>query len=94
MTIKNTATYKEITTQTEAWAEAVTVVSGQADALKQLWAQKKYSTVIFTGCGSTYYLSLAAASLLPPPRKVEASRDDRVLSSFETTTSAPPPACR
>ncbi len=64
MSIKNTATYKEITTQTEAWAEAVSVVSAQADALKQLWAQKQYRTVIFTGCGSTYYLSLAAASLL------------------------------
>lgn len=62
--IQNTATYKEITTQTEAWAEAVTVVSDQANALKQLWAQKQYTTVIFTGCGSTYYLSLAAAALL------------------------------
>ena len=57
-------TYTEITAQTKAWAEALNTVSGQADALKQLWTQKEYSTVIFTGCGSTYYLSLAAASLL------------------------------
>ncbi len=64
MTIKNTATYQEITTQTAAWQEALNVVAGQAAALKQLWAQGQYRSIIFTGCGSTYYLSLAAASLL------------------------------
>jgi len=62
--IQNTATYKEITTQTEAWQEAINMVAGQANVLRQLWEKGQYSNVIFSGCGSTYYLSLAAASLL------------------------------
>jgi glucosamine--fructose-6-phosphate aminotransferase (isomerizing) len=58
-----TATYREISTQTEAWQEALNVVTRQADALKDLWVKGSYTNVIFTGCGSTYYLSLAAAAL-------------------------------
>ncbi len=58
------ATYQEIVSQTEAWAEALTVVSNQAQALTRIWTQGQYRTVIFTGCGSTYYLSVAAAALL------------------------------
>lgn len=52
------ATYKEITTQTEAWKEALekTLTTSIPDA-------NDYEQVLFTGCGSTYYLSLAAASL-------------------------------
>jgi len=58
-----TATYGEIVNQPEAWQEALTVVTEQANALNELWTQGEYSNVIFTGCGSTYYLSLAAAAL-------------------------------
>lgn len=58
-----TATYREIVTQPEAWREALTVVAQPAKALKDLWAKGDYTNVIFTGCGSTYYLSLAAAAL-------------------------------
>src|SRR5512145_2663669 len=51
-------TYNEIKTQTAAWAQALDVVNAsnlpRADA---------YDQVLFTGCGSTYYLSLAAAAL-------------------------------
>jgi glucosamine--fructose-6-phosphate aminotransferase (isomerizing) len=51
-------TYMEIKSQTEAWAQAleITRVISLPDA-------KNYELVIFTGCGSTYYLSLAAAAL-------------------------------
>ena len=52
------ATYREIKSQTEAWAQAIEVA--RAASLPNADA---YQQVIFTGCGSTYYLSLAAAAL-------------------------------
>lgn len=58
-----TATYREILTQPVAWQEALNVVNQYTDALQDLWAGPDYAQVIFTGCGSTYYLSLAAAAL-------------------------------
>ena len=62
MPSKTSFTYHEIVTQPVAWTEAVTVVRAQAEALKAL-RLKDYRQVLFTGCGSTYYLSLAAAAL-------------------------------
>ena len=54
----NYHTYKEIKSQTRAWKQAldITVATDlpKADA---------YDQVVFTGCGSTYYLSLAGAAL-------------------------------
>ncbi|MDT8897037.1 MAG: SIS domain-containing protein [Thermanaerothrix sp.] len=55
-------TYHEITTQTEAWVEALDVVERSRTDLTTLFSHH-YSQVIFTGCGSTYYLSKAAAAL-------------------------------
>lgn len=55
-------TYHEITTQTEAWVEALDVVERSSADLRALF-NSRYSQVIFTGCGSTYYLSQAAAAL-------------------------------
>ena len=52
------ATYKEIKSQPEAWAQAIEVARGAS-----LLRTHDYQQVIFTGCGSTYYLSLAAAAL-------------------------------
>lgn len=52
------ATYREIKSQTEAWAQAVEVA--RATTLPKA---DVYEQVVFTGCGSTYYLSLAAAAL-------------------------------
>ena len=51
-------TYHEIQTQTEAWAQAI-------ERTRDLTLPKAddYAQVLFTGCGSTYYLSLAAAAL-------------------------------
>jgi glucosamine--fructose-6-phosphate aminotransferase (isomerizing) len=51
-------TYNEIKTQTEAWAQALNVVNAA-----HLPEADHYDQVLFTGCGSTYYLSLAAAAL-------------------------------
>lgn len=58
MTLENYHTYNEIKTQTEAWAQALDVVRVSSFPMAG-----DYDQVIFTGCGSTYYLSLAAAAL-------------------------------
>jgi glucosamine--fructose-6-phosphate aminotransferase (isomerizing) len=55
-------TRQEILSQPAAWAQALEVVEQARSALAALW-QAEYDQVLFTGCGSTYYLSLAAAAL-------------------------------
>jgi glutamine---fructose-6-phosphate transaminase (isomerizing) len=51
-------TYNEIQLQTEAWAQALEVASAS-----HLPTAGDYDQVLFTGCGSTYYLSVSAAAL-------------------------------
>jgi glucosamine--fructose-6-phosphate aminotransferase (isomerizing) len=58
-----TATYQEIITQTKAWKGALQAISNEQEAIKGIWNPTDLTDVIFTGCGSTYYLSLAAAAL-------------------------------
>jgi len=57
-------TLQEILSQPEAWAAALDVLRPQAPALRDFYRAGRYETVLFTGCGSTYYLALAAAALL------------------------------
>ena len=54
----NYCTYDEIKSQTSAWVQAIDLV--RTSPLPQA---ADFDQVIFTGCGSTYYLSLAAAAL-------------------------------
>ncbi len=54
----NYHTYNEIKNQTEAWAQALDVVHASS-----LPKAGDYDQVLFTGCGSTYYLSLSAAAV-------------------------------
>lgn len=57
-------TLNEILSQPAAWSAALQVFDDcQAEAL-DLWATAEFDQVIVTGCGSTYYLSLAAKQLL------------------------------
>jgi len=58
MNMENYYTYKEIKSQTEAWVQALDVTTAS-----DLPKAGGYDQVLFTGCGSTYYLSLAAAAL-------------------------------
>jgi glutamine---fructose-6-phosphate transaminase (isomerizing) len=58
MSFEEFATYREIKSQTEAWGQALDVTDGV-----KLPNAADYEQVIFTGCGSTYYLSLAVAAL-------------------------------
>ncbi len=56
-------TRQEIYSQPEAWAAALDVLNESRHEIIGLQPARRYSQVIFTGCGSTYYLSLAAATL-------------------------------
>jgi glutamine---fructose-6-phosphate transaminase (isomerizing) len=55
-------TKTEIFSQPEAWADALNIVEKCKGGLENIFAAD-YDQVLFTGCGSTYYLSLAAAAL-------------------------------
>ena len=59
--MKTYHTYQEIKSQTKAWQNALDVTVAEAGAIKELTS--RYDQVIFVGCGSTYYLSLAGAAL-------------------------------
>ena len=56
-------TQQEILSQPEAWAAALDILRAQTAALRSFFRAGKHAVVLFTGCGSTYYLSLAAAAL-------------------------------
>ena len=56
--MKTYHTYNEIKSQTTAWSQALDVTSRS-----NLPKVADYDQVVFTGCGSTYYLSLASAAL-------------------------------
>ncbi len=55
-------TYHEIISQPEAWEQALEVVDQAHQKLEALF-DTEFHQVLFTGCGSTYYLSLAGATL-------------------------------
>lgn len=59
---RGAATYHEIMTQPEAWADALQQAAQARPALQTL-LDAPVEQVVFTGCGSTYYLSIAAAAL-------------------------------
>ena len=56
-------TFKEISSQPEIWRDAIAAFHQQADALKTLWDKGGFDSVLFTGCGSTFYLAHAGAAL-------------------------------
>lgn len=57
-------TLREILSQPAAWSAALRAFAQRHDEMLDLWAAADFDQVIVTGCGSTYYLSLAAAQLL------------------------------
>ena len=71
-------TRQEIFSQPDVWAAALTMLGEHATELRRFWRQAGAQQVVFTGCGSTYYLSVAAAAVLQeltgiPARGVPAS---------------------
>lgn len=78
-------TQSEILSQPAAWADALAVVNRERPALEALF-QADYDQVLFTGCGSTYYLSLAAAALFQglTGRSARATTGGELLLNPET----------
>jgi glutamine---fructose-6-phosphate transaminase (isomerizing) len=62
MTEPGKFTEQEILSQPQAWKETIQVLEAQQNEIKEFLEQKDYSQILFTGCGSTYYLSLAVAA--------------------------------
>jgi glucosamine--fructose-6-phosphate aminotransferase (isomerizing) len=62
--MKSNVTENEIAMQVEAWQDAQQVLLDRQQDIESFWEQGQYRQVIFTGCGSTHYLSLSAASLM------------------------------
>ena len=60
---KGRYTREEILSQPEAWTAALEVLNAERGAIRDIDPIHHYDQIIFTGCGSTYYLALAAASL-------------------------------
>lgn len=60
---RGTHTLKEVTSQPEIWRDAIAVFHKNSAALEALWQAGNFDTVLFTGCGSTYYLAHASAAL-------------------------------
>jgi glutamine---fructose-6-phosphate transaminase (isomerizing) len=60
---RGTHTYSEITSQPDAWADALVAFAAQQAAVQRGWTSLAPSQVLFTGCGSTHYLAQVAASL-------------------------------
>ncbi len=56
-------TFAEITSQPEIWREAIASFHQQSAELQALWNKGRFDAVLFTGCGSTYYLAHASAAL-------------------------------
>ena len=63
MTTPGKHTYQEIISQPKAWTKAVEETRSKIDQINHIWSGNSKMRVLFTGCGSTYYLSLAAAAL-------------------------------
>lgn len=56
-------TFEEIMSQPEAWRETLTYLEAYTEKLSD-FEPRAFDEVILTGCGSTYYLALAAAALM------------------------------
>ena len=60
---KGFLTRQEILSQPEAWTSALEVLVAERQTIQVMDPVRHYDQILFTGCGSTYYLALAAASL-------------------------------
>jgi glucosamine--fructose-6-phosphate aminotransferase (isomerizing) len=56
-------TLQEIQTQPDAWADVLDAAREETQSWKAFFAQRAGDLILFFGCGSTYYLSLTAASV-------------------------------
>ncbi|MCL6454171.1 MAG: SIS domain-containing protein [Alicyclobacillus sp.] len=54
-------TLEEIRRQPQDWAMTLRQMEGQAERWRQTFRDRGYENVYFTGCGTSYYISIAAA---------------------------------
>jgi len=59
--MKNYHTYNEIKSQPQAWAETLDMLARRKDEWLSFFKEGNFDSVILTGCGSMYYMPLAAA---------------------------------
>lgn len=71
-------TLREIMEQPEAWSAAIRSFDAAAPEVARLFRERAPDEVIFTGCGSSYYLSMTAAAAL---QKVAGLRSRAVPAS-------------
>ena len=64
MTERGAHTLNEILSQAAVWQATLASFPSQARDLAQFWRQTQSEQLLVTGCGSTFYLSLTAASLI------------------------------
>jgi len=58
----DTYTWTEIQSQPQVWQTALEQLAAARPTLLDFYRQGRYERVIFSGCGSSYYLALAAAA--------------------------------
>ncbi len=56
-------TRAEILSQPDVWAATVRTLQQQADTIRAFYRDGQYDSIVFTGCGSTYYAAIAAAAI-------------------------------
>jgi glucosamine--fructose-6-phosphate aminotransferase (isomerizing) len=56
-------THKEILSQPDVWLKVSVALEQQADRLRSFYQEGQYDQIVYTGCGSTYFMALAAAAL-------------------------------
>lgn len=56
-------TRREILSQPDAWSAALGIVDEHLRAISDLHPTRRFDHMLYTGCGSAYYLCLAAAAL-------------------------------
>jgi glucosamine--fructose-6-phosphate aminotransferase (isomerizing) len=56
-------TREEIFSQPEAWLDGISLLKEAINKIQEFFHRNDIAQVLFTGCGSTYYLSLAASVL-------------------------------
>lgn len=72
MVERGSYTRGEIFSQPEIWAKTLTQLKGQAGEIKALLDEGQFQSVLFMGCGSTYYLAMAAAAICQQVVKIPA----------------------
>ena len=59
-----THTWREIQSQPQVWPRVLDSMQEQSAALRAFFDDGRFEALVVTGCGSTYYLALAAATVL------------------------------